>query len=254
MKKTWYTGIALSLLVAYSCTKNQNSKPADPVISPTIKGYVSLISDNDVLASDNSGSTVTVENSNPLITVSVDAKGAYELPHLGKTGATIVLKFEHNGFGAIKSYVTPDVLDSFQVAHVGGPQVVLHPLSKVIVNSTSAGIANDTLTIHCNVTVPAGSKNNYAAWLNLKNDTAVSVQNAQGYRVFPVTNGDNTFKLCMCSPECSYYKKGDTMFGKAVGFVSPLFEGCNYIDYIANKVVLTCANDNNLPLLAINVP
>jgi hypothetical protein len=58
----------------------------------------------------------------------------------------------------------------------------------------------------------------------------------------------------MCSPECSYYKKGDIMYGKAVGFVSPLFEGINYIDYIANKVVLTCANDNNLPILTINVP
>jgi hypothetical protein len=253
MKKIFYISVALSLLTAYSCTKN-HSKPADPVIAPTIKGVVSLVNENDVLTSDNTGSTVTVENSNPLIVVSVDAKGAYELPHLQKTSATIVLRFEHNGFGTIKTYITPEDLDNYQVAHIGGPQVVLHPLSRVVVNNTSAAIANDTLTIHCNVTVPAGSKTNYISWLNLRNDADVSVQNALGYRVYPVTDGDNTIKLCMCSAECSYYKNGDTMYGKAVGFVSPLIDGYAYVNYSNNKVVLTCANDNNLPVLAITVP
>lgn len=61
--------------------------------------------------------------------------------------------------------------------------------------------------------------------------------------------------ICMCPEECGYFQKGDTMYLRGFGSVSPKFDGFAYGNYITNKLILSCANTaGNGATVALAIP
>ena len=238
MRKLWYKGFTLGMFICASCSKTKSIQLIPETAAPTtITGNVALLDDNDSFLADYSGTTVTVENATPVISVHPSVKGVFELPKLANAQDTTIVRFEHPGYGIVKKYFiggTP--------ADTSGLNVVLHPLSKVVVNHLSASVINGKLKMIFNVTAPVGSTNNYIAWVFRKNNPVISYDDAWGYRSVAVKDGDNTVSICMCPEECGYFQTGDTMYIKGFGSVSPKFDGFAYGNFITNKLILSCAN------------
>lgn len=242
--------LAATCLLLAACTKNSQPVEKLPQSFLSIKGSALLIDENDAFLTDYSGTTVTVENTSPQISVQGNARGVFELPASVNTLDTAVLRFEHAGYGTIKNYLTRE-----SWADTSGLHIIMHPLSKVLVNALSAKIADGKLQMIFNVTVPPGNAKNYIAWIFRKNNPVIAADDAWGYRSVAVQPGDNSVKIYMCPEECGYFQKGDTIYLRGFGSVSPTFEGFAYGDKKNNKLILTCANTTgNSATVALAIP
>jgi hypothetical protein len=250
MKPILFTALILALFPFESCKKSVTANTFTP-----IRANVLLIDGNNNVANDNTSSIVTVETSNPVITIPVNAQGEFEIPSLDEaTGITFA--FSHPGYGTTREYYTKGAYDSIKSGMGGFQSVTLFEKSSVVVNSASGVVQNGQFKVTVNVSVLNAQAGNSIRFFIQKNNSAPSYNNCYGVNnistAFPVANGDNTIDVCMKCEELCGFLPGDTAYIKAYGDVSPINF---YIDPSTNKMVFPCVNtDSQSPILSFIVP
>jgi len=252
MKKLIFAAFLLSALYFMGCKKSEFKSD----LSKPITNAVLLFDENNNAVNDNSGTTISIEEVGAGLPVNIvtDSKGEFTLPLIKTSSITLV--YSHPGYGIIKQYYTQSALDSIAKGIIAIEGVNLYPISSVVVNSASAKIENNELTITCNVSVPKQASLNAIRFIIQKDNSDVSYSNCISNRnitkSFPVVNGDNIITVCTpCEVQCGY-QSGDALYMKAYGDISFLN---SYTDPFANKIVLPCINPNsNSSVISFIVP
>jgi hypothetical protein len=245
MKSFFYYGIVITLVTLTSCKKSVSSQP-----EAAATGHISVFNKNSQLLSDISGTTVTIENTSPAITIPVQSNGTFELPQTNNSG-TMVLQFSRPGYGTVKQYYTPSDLENIKKAMADVQEVSLFPKSTVLVNSLSGSLNGDVFTLTCNVSTPESNTTNGVSFFIQKNSAEVSFANCPGnnsvsrFLTIPVNDGNNSSSFCIkCAKDCGFLQAGDTAFIKAYGDIKTPFTSI-YTDAFTNKLVFPCINTNS---------
>ena len=263
MKQSFFLGLLVIGIYFPGCKKAEDDKsisPSERSISLFTQGHISLFDKNNQAVPDFSGMNVSVENSNPVIKVPVNANGEFQLPKLNSSGP-MELIFSHAGYGTVKQYYTQSHLDSITKGITKVGDISLFPISSVVLNSLSGTLNGDTFKMTCNVSVPDANSSNGVSFFIQKNNSKVSFADYTGdtsvsrFFTIPVTNGDNTNSLCIkCSKDCGFIKSGDTVYIKGWGFNINSYTS-NYVNPLTNKVVFPNINSNsNSPTIWFVVP
>lgn len=250
MKINIILGFVVSLCVLTNCKKSDlNTVVGNVPTDNTIKAVL-LADDNDYVLTDLSGSMVTVENSNPLISVGVNSQGGFQLPKLPNSGS-ICLVFSHANYGTIKQYYPAAELDSIAKGKADFLGPVLLPKSKVYVNSFSGSLQGDVFKANCNISVPKTYATNGITIFAKVNNPDVTYENCtrennvSNFMTMPVINGNNTVEICTtCLKECGFFKSGDVVYLKAYGNIFSKF-GSDYLNPITEKYVFPNINANS---------
>lgn len=231
-----FTLIVLST-VSLSCTKSTVEEQTTGTIIHNAKGSVVVMDRNNRAVQDASGVVVTVENSNPEITLPVDGQANFDLSKLTHTGKTVLL-FSKPGYPTVKKYYTQSSLDSIKAAIANEP-IYLYPKSDVVIKAISGKVDGNILRINLDASSFDASTTNGATIFLQKNDPNVSFVNSRPVskeNVFPyyftvaVKGGNNTHEICLqCSKDCGSIRSGDVIYLKAYGdvFAAPPYSGAN---------------------------
>ncbi len=206
-----------------SCKKEQ-VEVKSPTASEILKGHVALFDDEDELLADQSGVTVTVENSNPLITVQANEKGDFSLPKLTTSG-TLAVVYSKEGYGDFKQYFHQTRLDSVEkgLIDLGGSLIKTSP---VVVNSLNGKVVGDTLEVICNVSFTGSKTQKFVRFFRQRNDADISPDRILSLvrdvsSAIRVKNGVNHLKFSISDlKECSKYTSGDVVYMTAFGDVN----------------------------------
>jgi hypothetical protein len=253
MKNNMLILLLILSISIFGCSKSQTSQ------SQTRSGTVLLTDASDsFILTNGSGTTITVEHSDPLISVQTDVNGIFQLPKLKSTG-NMVLVYSHTGYGVYKQFFTSQGWDSLQTYPNYLSSVILEPMSAVVVNSLSGVLENDTLKLNCNVSVPNQSGQGYIAFVHTKNNPSVSIDNLSSSvsiaSPYAVRTGDNSLNLCLCMSSCKNYNSGDTIFIKAYGAINYKYGTSIYFDPENNTLIYPSLNENsNSQTLSFVIP
>ncbi len=244
MKASTYLIAAICGLL-FSCKKDQIETRQPVTTSEILKGHISLFDDEDNLLTGQGSVKVSVENADPMVTVTANDKGEFELPKLKTTG-TVALVYSKDGFGVYKQYFNQAQLDSVEkgIISLGAS---MKKISPVVVNSLTGKVVGDTLEVTCNVSFSADKNQKFIRFFRQSNDPNVSpdlisslIRDVSG--ALKVKNGDNHFKFSISEvKECSKYLSGDIVYMKAFGDVSFLYL---YTDVPSQKLVFPATNRN----------
>lgn len=91
MKQRIFLVLIVTLIFSLSCKKSEVNQSISTIEVHTSlvtkgKGHISLFDKHNQIVSDISGIDVSVENSNPLITVPVNSDAEFELPKSNNSG------------------------------------------------------------------------------------------------------------------------------------------------------------------------
>ena len=204
-------------------------------------GQVTVFNEYDNLLEDWSGVNVTIENSNPLISVVTNKKGSFLLPKLDNT-KNLVVVYSKLGFGTYKQYLSPSRIDSIN----SGKYKLGHTMkaaSNVIVNSLTANVKEDTVKMNVNVSFPQANGLKYIRFVmstnpNVGHDNIISVSRSVSEH-FQVSNGDNIISICKSCMKGGTFKAGDIIYLKAYGATNILDL---YQDQITKKYIFPSLN------------
>jgi hypothetical protein len=184
---------------------------------------------------------VSIENSNPLISVMTNEKGQFLLPQLDASKKLIVV-YSKAGFNTYKQYLNPSLIDS-----VNNGKANLHydmkGASNVLVNSLTYSVKGDSVNMSVNVSFPQTTDSKYIRFL-MSTDSDLGVDNITTIpknvsRIFKVNNGDNTITVCRSCMQSCGFKPGDTVYMKAFGATDMLDY---YTDEATQKIVMASLN------------
>lgn len=240
MKATLYLLLCASALLS-SCKKESNNVDPQTALERSTGSIIGL-NDQGRLLGPLSGVTVTVENSNPVISAITDDEGFFGLPKI-ENQDLITLVYSKEGFGDYKEYFTRSRFDSIQKGF-NKTTVMFHQTSPVIVNSLSSTVSGDTLFVSCNVSFTGDSKERYVRFFrqdtedvspdrisNLVRDVSSSIK---------VRNGDNNLRFSISAvKDCSKYNTGDTIYMKAYGDTEHIYY---YTDATSQKLIFPATN------------
>lgn len=254
MKKNTCIALSVTILFICSCKKSQTTQEAQ-----TATGNVSYVdaTDSFLITNNITGTTVTLQNVNSTINLPVNSNGNFSVPNINTTGIT-TLTFSHEGYGIFKQFFSQPQYDSLKNGLLGAG-AMLHPLSKVIVNSFSGIIQNNTLQLNCNVSFPDQAGIKYVALIHQKNNPLISFNNIPGMQnvagSYAVSKGDNSINICLCAEECKSYLPGDTLYFKAFGSVESKYGDDSYFDPIRNTMILPSINEtSNSQTVSLIIP
>jgi hypothetical protein len=255
MKKIFLYSLSAFLLLA-GCKKNNETQKDT---SSKMDGSI-LLFDEGNSVQDPSGITVSIENTNPLISTTTDNKGNFSLPVPG-TLNTFTVTYSSPDIGTFKSFYKRNASGTFSkkgldnVFYEGNYSESLGYKSTVTVNSFSLSLPNDsTLTVNCNISSPNTTGEKYIRLLIQKDLPGISLNtidqtNPRTYGVYiPVTNGNNTQNFCLkCSGICQNWVKNDKIYMTAFG--ESAYSNL-YVDPVSGKLVFPNLNPNNNNVVA----
>ena len=263
MKRIFTFCLSLSLLF-FACKKSQvdqNQQPSIRKTQPQISGYLSLTDESGKFYTDNSGMTVSIENSNPIISAVSDSRGHFVLP-LNSELTSFALAYNKPGFGTFKQYFTKDSvgnlyswefngnLNSWEFSnsqYSNGAIKDLSEQSSVLINSFNVVIVGDTLRISFNIS-SVGDGQKYIQLLSQKDLPNISINTIDQSRStscikYAVKNGDNILNLCLkCSEVCNKWISGDVVYFTAYG---DSYYSNMYLDRLSNRIILPNLNLNS---------
>src|SRR5262245_4172032 len=117
MKKFSAILILISLLLFVSCKKSAIEKNQSQ-----LKGNLSLADEGGKFLDDNSGVTISIENSDPLISAVSDKRGNFVLPDY--LASSFVLVYSKPGYGTYKQYFERDLAGKLSYWTATGQQIV----------------------------------------------------------------------------------------------------------------------------------
>jgi hypothetical protein len=250
MKKMLLCSLWACLLLA-GCKKNNVSQKDT---SSKMDGSILLFDEGNAVQ-DPSGITVSIENTNPLISSTTDNKGNFSLLVPG-TLNTFVVTFSSPAIGTFKSFYKRNASGTFSkkglnnVFYEGNYNESLGYKSTVTVNSFSLSLVNDsTLGVSCNISSPNTTGEKFVRFFIQKDLPGISPstidQNDPGTYAFymPVTNGNNTKNFCLkCQEICRHYVRYDNIYMTAFG--ESIYNNL-YVDPTSGKLVFPNLNPNN---------
>lgn len=254
MKKIISATLLMSAIFICSCKKSQTNQQTQ-----TVTGNVAMVdaTDSFLITNNITGTTVALQNANTTLNLPVSSTGNFTIPNINTTG-NITLTYSHAGYGVFKQFFTHLQFDSLKTGLLGA-SATLHPSSKVVVNSLSGTLQNNTLQLNCNVSFPGQTGIKYVAFVHQKNNPLISLNNIQGTQnvagSYPVIQGDNSINICLCSEECKSYLPGDTLYIKAFGSVETKYGDDCYFDPTINGMIYPSINQNsNSQTLSFVIP
>lgn len=241
MRATIYLLLCASALLS-SCKKESNNVDPQTALERST-GSIEGWDDKGGFLGPLSGVTVTVENSNPVISAITDNEGFFELPKI-ENQDLITLVYSKEGFGDYKEHFTRSRFDSIQKGF-NKTNLMFHPISPVIVNSLSSTVSGDTLFVSCNVSFTGDSKERYVRFFRQDNTEDVSPDRVSNLvrdvsNSIKVRNGDNNLRFSISAvKDCSKYNAGDTIYMKAYGDTEHIYY---YTDATSQKLVFPATN------------
>jgi hypothetical protein len=258
MKKIFCNSALVALIFFSACNKSS----IEPTQKPELKGGVLLFDEGNGFVSK-SGMTVSIENSSPVISAITDSSGNFTLP-LDPSLHSFALVYTKPGFGTFKRYYMKDAsnkiyyVDNNSQYQTEDASESLGNKSTVTVNSFNASIIGDALRLTFNISSPNTSGEKYIRILYQKDLPGISINTVDKTKtnwssLLPVTNGDNSFDICLaCSTICAGWKAGDKIYLTAYG---DSFYSNMYQDQTTSKIILPNLNPNtNVAPVHIIVP
>lgn len=252
MKKFSAILILISLLLCVSCKKS-----AIEQTQSQLKGSLSLADEGGKFLNDNSGVTISIENSNPLMSAVSDKDGNFVLPDY--PASTFVLVYSKPGYGTYKQYFERDNTGKLSYWSLNeqrfvnedgsiGEALELGQKSAAIVSDLKARIIGDTLQISFNLSSPTPGQKaiELLAQKDLLNIsfTTIDKNRYNWHGLYLAQNGDNVFNWCLkCSELCNDWVSGDVIYFTAYG--ESWYSGM-YIDRLDNNnIVMPNMNTSN---------
>lgn len=262
--RTYFSYVLLGTIIFFnSCAKSAIESDSLKKTTFTLKGNIILYDEGQTYLplTNSSGMTVTVENSNPLISAVTNSSGEFELA-LDTSINSFTLVYTKPLYGTFKRYYEKVGANMYALSDTGRQATeavgeTLAAKSTVTVNSLSASIVDNKIRLKLNASSPdAGEK--FIRLFYQKNQPGISfatvpktLQNMSP--AIPVQNGNNVYDLCAdCLYQCPGLNSGDTVYLTAYGD-SWLLE--QYTDRATNQVVMPNVNtSNNVAPVSFIVP
>jgi hypothetical protein len=252
MKKFSAILISFSLLLIFSCKKSAIEQGQSQ-----LKGNLSLADEGGKFLDDNSGVTISIENSDPLISTVTDRQGNFVLPDY--PASSFVLVYSKPGYGTYRQYFERDNTGKLSYWSLNeqrfvnedgsiGEGLTLGQRSTAIVNDLKTRIIGDTLQVSFNLSSPTPGQK--AIELLTQKDlpnisfTTIDKNRYNWHGLYLAQNGDNVFNWCLkCSTLCNDWVSGDVIYFTAYG--ESWYSGM-YIDRLNNNdIVMPNMNTSN---------
>lgn len=257
----------IGIVMLSGCSKSASEKLVSKANTFLFKGSVLLVDEGNVFK-DKSGMTVTLLNSNPLISTVTDSLGEFELT-IDSSLATFALAYSKPMYGTYKRFfekrgdtlfaMTGDNYESSpRFFSCGNGKDILYSTSEslgykstVTVNSLQLYRAmNGKFFLKCNISSPNLTGEKFIRLFYQKNFpnisfTTVSKTTKNMGMPIPVQNGDNVIPFCTsCFYQCADLQSGDTVYLTAYGdsFYSNL-----YTEKSTNEFIMPNVNTTNNP-------
>ena len=268
MKKFSFTFAFLAVLFFCGCKKSSVEASNEATTEPTQNlyyGSVYLFDQGD-RSVDQSGMTVSIENSNPVVsavTVKYGKFGGFSLP-IDPALQSFALVYSKPQFGTFKRYYTRSASGELYMIEFNGTKnkaqgslEYLGSKSTVTINSFNVAIVDGKLRYTSNISSPDTSEKMIRV-IYQKDLPDISINNVDYNKVYwsfylRVKNGDNVTDHCLaCSMECAGWKKGDTIYFNAYG---DAYYPSAYTDVSSKKYILPNMNlNNNLTPVSVVIP
>ena len=264
MKKFSFTFTFFAFIFFCSCKKSTIETSHEPDQNVFYGGV--YLFDQGEKAVDQSGMTVSIENSNPVvsaITVKQGVFGGFSL-NIDPALQSFALVYAKPQFGTYKRYFTRSASGELYMIEFDGTKSkaqgyleILGSKSTVTINSFNVAIVDGKLRYTSNISSPDTSEKMIRV-IYQKDLPDISINNVDYNKVYwtfflRVKNGDNVTDHCLaCSMECADWKKGDTIYFNAYG---DAYHPSAYTDVSSKKYILPNMNLNNkLTPVSIVIP
>lgn len=265
MKKHFFLLTFIVLLFFWSCKKSTIIEASHEPNQNVFYGSVYLFGQGDK-AVDQSGMTVSIENSNPVVSATTVQRGMFGEFNLNIDPAlqSFALVYSKPQFGTFKRYFARStdgelymIEDNGTKSKYGGYLQYLGSESTVTINSFNVAIVNGKLRYTSNISSPDTSEKMIRV-IYQKDLPDISIDNVNHHQVYwsfflRVKNGDNVIDHCLdCSMECAGWEKGDTIYFNAYG---DAYFSNEYLDLSSKKYIRPNMNLNNkLTPVALVIP
>lgn len=244
MKKLSAIFILFGTLLFVSCKKS-----AIEQTQSQLKGSLSLADEGGKLLDDNSGVTISIENSDPLISTVSDKQGTFALPDY--PASSFVLVYNNPGYGTYKQYFERDNTGRLSYWSLNeqrfvngdgniGEGLELGQKSTATVSDLKARIIGDTLQISFNLSSPTSGQKTIELLTqkDLPNIsfTTIDKNRYNWHYLYLAQNGDNVFNMCLkCSALCNDWISGDIIYFTAYG---ESYYTNMYVDKLNNNTIV----------------
>ncbi|QNA43192.1 hypothetical protein [Lacibacter sediminis] len=231
MKKTASLSFLLFMIIA-ACKKPKDL-PEEQILTSRVFVY-----DEGRTKQSSLGTSIFVENSNPLITTKANNAGEYQLL-TPSTGDSLVIVWAKPGYGTYKVHIK-SVNSSLGIndINLGSP-------STVTVNSLSATMIGDSVKLTIDISSPNITGEKYVRLIHRKNATGISIDSpikADG-GIYQVQNGVNVLTIAKIAFSNYVPHTGDIIYIRAYG---DSFYG-NLYSTPSEKLVFPNLNRNTCP-------
>ena len=245
MKLNYLTLSIVALIGLTSCSKDSNTGP-EPITKANITSWVNLY-DEGVTQIDNSGMTVSVEGTSPVISATTDVDGSFTLTEVPY--GTYNLVYGKVGYGTFKR---------FGVEHKDGNTII--PDAPSLGQKSSTSITNLTVSSSPNFPVIIGATTNPAAnqantrYIRFFFSTDPTVSNDNYVSVletFKVNITPYNLNLSQASLDALDFPSGTTVYVKCYG---ESFWGNDYSDPNLGRDIFPNLNPNSAVAVSFVVP
>ena len=211
----------------FSCKKSnvENIEQEEPLLKKQVELF-----DEGIQRIDNSGITISIENSNPLVSTVTNEQGEFSLP-LTHAPQVFAVVFEKEGMGSYKTYFKRGENGDLYEMYIDQKYYLVNTdqpyqlglKSTVTVNSINAEVVGNKLRMRFNISSAGGSNQKYIRLLIQKDLPGLNINNVSKsvYNVgcvLAVHDGDNLFEFHLNGfTYCHHYVPGDKIYLSAYG-------------------------------------